>query len=93
MLPVLRQQQILPDLKDWEKEYAKTYDISGDEEYVWGYVAQSFTDTFCSRVQKAMEDYTKQNFPNVTLNVGDGKQEVNTHIELAENFITQELTA
>ncbi|WP_411337583.1 substrate-binding domain-containing protein [Ruminococcus gauvreauii] len=77
------------DLKDWEKEYAKTYDISGDEEYVWGYVAQSFTDTFCSRVQKAMEDYTKQNFPNVTLNVGDGKQEVNTHIELAENFITQ----
>ncbi|MGI6007893.1 MAG: substrate-binding domain-containing protein [Ruminococcus sp.] len=77
------------EMEDWEKEYAKQYEISGDEEYVWGYVAQSFTDTFTSRVQAAMEDYVKQNFPNVTLNVGDGKQEVNTHIELAENFITQ----
>mgnify|MGYP005757992765 CR=1 FL=1 len=77
------------EMEDWEKELAEQYEVSGDEEYVWGYVAQSFTDTFCSRVQKAMEDYVAQNFPNVTLNVGDGKQEVNTHIELAENFITQ----
>lgn len=81
------------ELKEWEKEYADIYDLSGDEEVTVGFVAQNFADEFSSRVQREMEAYFKANFPNAKLSVGDGKGEVNTHIELAENFITQGVAA
>ncbi|MCQ2509213.1 MAG: substrate-binding domain-containing protein [Lachnospiraceae bacterium] len=77
------------ELKDWEKDYADSYDLSGDEEVTVGFIAQNFADEFSSRVQREMEAYFKANYPNAKLSVGDGKGEVNTHIELAENFITQ----
>lgn len=81
------------DLLDWEQELAKTYTVNGDETFTWGYITMSFTDTFCAKVQEEVENYTKENYPNVKLNVADGKNDVNTQMELMENFITQGVDA
>lgn len=81
------------ELKDWEKEYAEKYDMTGDESVTIGFIAQNFADEFSSRVQRELEGYFKANYPNAKVSVADGKGEVNTHIELAENFITQGVDA
>ncbi len=81
------------EIHAWEEELVDTYKISGDESYTWGYITMSFTDTFCSTVQNTVEEYTKQHFPNVKLNIGDGENDINKQMELMENFITQGVDA
>ena len=53
--------------KDWEKEFAEEYDISGDEEFTWGYIDMGFEDTFTTKIRNTFVKYCEQNFPNVKI--------------------------
>ncbi|MCI8732054.1 MAG: substrate-binding domain-containing protein [Lachnospiraceae bacterium] len=75
--------------KDWEKEFAEEYDISGDEEFTWGYIDMGFEDTFTTKIRNTFVKYCEQNFPNVKVLEADGEMDANIQLQLAENFIAQ----
>ena len=78
------------EMKDWEQKYVDDgYIPTGDGKYTFAFIAQDFKDTFSQAVTSGIEDYVKQAYPNVELLVGDGEQDVNRQVQLAENFITQ----
>ena len=76
--------------QDWEQEYIDDgYIPEGDGKYTFAFISQDFKDTFSQAVTSGIEDYVKKAYPNVELLVGDGEQDVNRQVQLAENFITQ----
>ena len=78
------------DLKDWEQKYIDDgYIPTGDGKYTFAFIAQDFKDTFSQSVTSGIEDYVAKAYPNVELLVGDGEQDVNRQVQLAENYITQ----
>ncbi|MBQ9061294.1 MAG: substrate-binding domain-containing protein [Eubacterium sp.] len=78
------------EMKDWEQAYVDDgYIPTGDSKYTFAFISQDFKDTFSQAVTSGIEDYVKQAYPNVELLVGDGEQDVNRQVQLAENFITQ----
>ena len=78
------------EMKDWEQKYVDDgYIPTGDGKYTFAFISQDFKDTFSQAVTSGIEDYVKKAYPNVELLVGDGEQDVNRQVQLAENFITQ----
>ena len=78
------------EMKDWEQAYVDDgYIPTGDGKYTFAFISQDFKDTFSQAVTSGIEDYVKKAYPNVELLVGDGEQDVNRQVQLAENFITQ----
>jgi len=78
------------ELKDWEQKYVDDgYIPTGDGKYTFAFISQDFKDTFSQSVTSGIEDYVAKAYPNVELLVGDGEQDVNRQVQLAENFITQ----
>lgn len=78
-------------LGDWEADYDMP--ISGDEAFTWGYIDMGFKDTFTTKIRNTFKYYCQLNFPNVTINEGDGEMDPNRQLQLAENFITQGVDA
>lgn len=76
--------------EDWEEALiAKGYDASGDDEQEWVFICKSFTDVFTVKVMDALEEYTKENFPNVTLALYDGEMEASIQIQQAEDAVAK----
>jgi len=77
---------------DWEEVLlAKGYDASGDEEQEWVFICKSFTDVFTVKVMDALEAYTKENFPNVTLALYDGEMDASKQIQQAEDAVANDV--
>ena len=78
------------EMQDWEQKYVDDgYIPTGDGKYTFAFIAQDFKDTFSQSVTSGIEDYVAKAYPNVELLVGDGEQDVNRQVQLAENYITQ----
>ncbi len=64
---------------------------SADTEVTVGVLMKTMSDAYSNKLGNAIQDYTEENYPNVTLNLLDGEADIAKQISQAEDLIAKKV--